>query len=247
MEQRPMGPSLKFHIILVSALCALNSVCCQGQGQSLESNDSVMARKRFVSNVEILVGSGMVFFRGDEFYKKYGAFKAGFSAHYGLVHKINSRLNLVSLLGYEIKGAKHVTNTFSQDYQPPARQKHIQSISINYATVTLLTKYYFPRNQKLFLGCGPYLGYLLREKITSKLYLNDSLASTSGVINYSPSNYKSYDWGFAATAGANISWARKRSTSIQLMYQKGMRDINQPMITQIRNRAISILVGLTII
>lgn len=98
-----MAFSLKFHIILVSALFTLNSVYCQAQRQSVEPDDSLMARKRFVSNVEILVGSGMVFIRGDEFYKKYRVFKAGFSGNIGLVHEFNSRFQIKSILAFEIK------------------------------------------------------------------------------------------------------------------------------------------------
>lgn len=238
-----MAPSVKFHIILVSALCTLNSVCCQGQGRSLESNDSLMARKRFVSNVEILVGSGMVFFGGDEFYIQNRVHKIGGSASIALLHDVSPRLQLKSIMAFEIKGSRLLVNSINTDYSPPAQQKHLLDLTLYYATVTVFAMY---KAKGLFVGCGPYAGYLVREKLTSKVYINETLMSRYAAINDPGINYKWYDAGLAFTGGVSLQVGQKRQGTIQLIYDRGMTDINQPMIAQIRNHAISLLVGIAI-
>jgi hypothetical protein len=228
-------------------MCAsLSTSYGQDQRKISEMQGSLTARKRFVSNVEILFGSGMVFFRGSEFYKETGVFKPGFSANVGLVHKFNSRVQLNSIIGYQSKGNKWIYYSVGPGYPPPGNLKQIVDITIKYATVTLFATYSFSKSEKLFIGCGPYFSYLFREKVVSKLYVNGSLFTMSGTRLDPGSSYKRSDIGLAMTTGINIRSKRKPKAKVQIIYEKGMMDINQPMITQIRNNAISILLGITL-
>ncbi len=236
---------LKFNFILVLGLVTLSTAYSQGQ-KGMETDDSLTARKRFVSNVELLFGSGMVFFRGDEFYKENRVQKAGFSANVALVHNLNSRLQLKSLIAYEIKGSRLIINSINADYNPPAEQKHLLDLTLDYATATVFAKYTPLKTRGLFVGCGPYISYLVREKLTSKVYINGTLTTSYAAINDPGINYKWYDAGLAFTAGVDVRVAQKRQGTLQLIYQRGMTDINQPIIAQIRNHTISILVGITI-
>jgi hypothetical protein len=240
----PFRLTRTFFFLLIRA--SLSTSYAQDQRQIPEIQESLTARKRFVSNVELLVGSGTVFFRGDEFYKETGVFKPGFSANVGLVHKFNSRVHLNSVIAYQLKGNKWIHSSVEPGYPSPGNLKHIMDITTKYATLTLFAKYSFSKGGKLFIGCGPYFGYLFREKVVSRLYLNGSLLTMSGTRLDPDSDYKRYDIGLAMTTGINLRSKRKRKANVQIIYQKGLVDINQPMITQIRNNAISILLGITV-
>lgn len=245
-----MAFRLTKNFIFLLMCASLSASYAQDQRQIPEIQESLTARKRFVSNVELLVGSGTVFFRGDEFYKEYRTFKSGFSANVALVHKFNSRVQLRSIIAYEVKGAKLIVNSINSDlYSPPAAQKHIIDITTNYATVALVAKYSFLKSKRLSFGCGPYFSYFLREKVTSKVYINGSLTDMYGGIAYpavDQVDYKPYDLGLAVMAGVDVRTKLKPKANIQLVYERGMIDINQPMITQLRNNTISILLGITI-
>lgn len=205
-----------------------------------------MARHRFVSHVEVLLGGGMIFFRGSEFYSENDVHKAGFSANVALVHKFDSRLQLKSLIAYEVKGSRLIINSINADYNPPAEQKHLLDLTLNYATVTVFAKYSLLKIKGPFFGFGPYFSYLFREKLNSKLYINGALTTSYAAINDPGINYRWYDAGLAFTAGVDMRVARKRFGILQVNYHRGMTDINQPMLTQIRNNAISILMGITL-
>lgn len=238
--------SLTRTFFLLLLYVSLTTAYAQDQRESLEMQKSLAARKRFIHNVELLLGGGTAFSRGDEFYKETGVFKPGFSINVGLVHKFNSRVHLNPIIAYQSKGNKSIFYSVDSGYPPPGNLKSISDVTTNYATVTLFAKYSFLQSENLFIGIGPYFGYLLREKIVSKLYLNGSLFTMSGTRLDPGSNYKRYDIGLAMTTGINIRSKRKPKAKVQIIYEKGMMDINPPMITQIRNNTISILLGITV-
>lgn len=238
-----MALTRKFLLLLLCV--SLTTAYAQDQRESLETQESLAGRKRFINNVELLLGGGTAFFRGDEFYKETGVFKPGFSINAGLVHKFNSRVHLNPIIAYQSKGNKSVFYSVDPGYPPPGNLKSISDVTTNYATVTLFAKYSFLQGENLFIGIGPYFGYLLRENIVSKLYVNGSLFKMSGTRPADP-EYKRFDAGLAVTTGLNIRSKRKPKAKVQVIYEKGMIDINPPMITQIRNNTISILLGITV-
>jgi hypothetical protein len=215
----------------------------QEQNELLEMQEPLAARKRFISNVEFLVGSGIVFVRGDEFYRENDVLKPGFSVNIGLVHKVSSRVQLNSILAYESRGSKSI---YYDDYDPSAISTLISNLTLHYATVTFFVAYSFPESQKLFCGFGPYFGFLYRAKIATEHYINGSLVVMSAARPDPYIDYKWYDTGLALTTGIHIRSKRKPRASLQLMYKKGIMDINQPIITQMRNNNVSIHIGITL-
>lgn len=233
--------------IAVYTLAFLAIQTCYAQNtESINRVPDVTYPKQFISKIEIQVGPSLVFFRGDESYREHDRLKMGGSASLGFVHEFNSRVHLTSIFSYESKGSKIISYSLNEDFTPPAEMKHISNVTLKYVAVSLLQKYSILKNRRLFFGAGPYFGYILGTRYTSKLYLNGSLFSQSGGRPDPSIANKKYDVGLAMVAGFNVFYKGKQKGSIQWMYKKGMKDINQPMFSQTRTNSLSILLAIRI-
>ena len=198
-------------------------------------------RSPLLSNFELFIGPSMVYFADS--YRDNDVLKIGFTAHVGLVNEFNERFQLSSLFGYENKGVKSIYYSMNEDYTPPAEMKHELDLTLNYFTFSLLGKYSV-LNNKLFFGAGPYVGYLLKAKNISKLYLNGTLHVRSGYRLDPGTDYKQYDLGLVIFVGYNVYQNENLTGNVQVMFKHGLIEINQPMITPIKTNSLSFLVSI---
>ena len=218
-----------------------------GQDNSVkEAHSTIKGPRRFISQIEFFAGPSIKYYGGDPLYEEANVLKVGYSGGVALVHEFNKQIVFIMRAAYENKGTKIVYSSLHTDYSPPKVQKLVHDIHINYITVTLLPAVRMIKGQKLSLGCGPYLGYLLNSRFSQELYLDGILISKSGGRPNPYDDHKKYDAGLTTMVGYQFFGNGKRGVNMQLLYSVGMVDINQPMITQTRTKVISLLFGMTI-
>jgi hypothetical protein len=229
-----------FLILLIT-----NPMYSQEKTSAANSLTPLKYPKKFVSELEFKLGASLVFFGGDEFYTSHDALKVEFAAEASIVHDFNPPFQLHLSGGYKSKGSKSVSHSVNADFNPPAQTKHIADVTLHYLTFSASPRYLIGKNRRAFIGCGPYIGYVLNTKVTTKYYVNGSLYTQSGARPDPDIDYKRIDFGVAFSAGLKVLETRKRTGIIQVIYEKGLRDINQPMITRMRTNSVSILIGIS--
>ena len=125
--------------------------------------------KKLISKIEFLVGPSIIYPIGDTELENLRVSKFGFAVNVGIIHVINSRLDINLKFGYESKGYKLIVSGFDKSYNPPAPSKGTFDITLNYLTVSVLPEYSIFKRKKFFIGIGPYFGYLATEKTSEEL------------------------------------------------------------------------------
>ena len=203
--------------------------------------------KRLISEIELLFGPSIIYPRGDKFTKKNRVPKLGVCATLGFTHQFSPRFGINLKAIYESKGLKAIYYSFNADYNPPATQKGVMDITLNYATISLLPRYFLGRKLKLYTGVGPYLSYLLTEKYYAELYINASLITKSGSRPDPDLYYKKIDAGLTSIVGYNSQINAKRDFSIQFAWNLGLMNVNNPALYPIlSNNSFSLLLGVSL-
>lgn len=191
--------------------------------------------KRLVTGVALLVGPSFIYGRSTNFLDG----KPGFSAGLGVSHDFNSKFSLSANFLYEIKGYKQELSGVNMDSGYARPTNSIFNLTLNYLSVSPLAIYHVP-NTHISLGCGPYFAYLINSKFRQDTYVNGSLASIYRRRLLSNELYKSYDLGFTATISYSIALER-RLVAINLSYNLGLLEINQPMVSSLKNNSIVLI------
>ena len=245
-----MRKSLVFiarNVVLVLMLLQLTINSSGQDHRKKQADTSIEAPRRFISQLEFLAGPSIKYYSGNSLFKEAYDLEIGYLASIGFVHEFSKQVVLIMEAAYESKGTKVNYTSLHTDYSPPKVQRLVHEIHINYLTVTFLPALKLSKGQKLSLGCGPYLGYLLpNSRILQELYLEGTLILKFNGRQDPYESYDKYDAGVVMMMGYEFLAGERRSAHVQLLYSVGMVDINRPMIFQTRTNLVSFVFGLTI-
>jgi len=219
-------------------------LCVEAQNISNDSFSPPAFKTRIITRVEVIGGTSIIMPHGTESFNEIRVPKWELVGGVGLRHTFNSWLNLGLNILYEDKGYRLEINQKNEDYTPPADQKGIIDITFNYVTASLLLRYVVDKRNRLYIGTGPYYGYLFSEKILTKIYINGSLVSKSTYKGASPyDNYKKHDIGATAMIGYEIKLKSRVGCNVQLMYNLGLMNVALPNITSMTNTTYALHFG----
>lgn len=170
--------------------------------------------------------------------------KVGFNATLGLFHDLTSRLDIGIQLSYQNKGYKF--EVYSENPGPPATDKALTDVTLNYVTATILPRYCVTPSKRLQLGVGPYFGYLTTTRLVQKQFFQGDVVNKYSSRPNPDIDYKEFDWGASFQVGANFPITERKGIAIQFLYSLGITDINKPVIDKIRNNTFSLLFGIYI-
>ncbi len=223
------------------------ALCTRAQEFESKPDLSKLYPKPLVSKIEFLVGPSIIYPYGGTWLKDIRVAKLGLSAGVGLIHVINSRWAINLKCGFENKGNKLILyNDFDPRYNPPANTKGTMDFTLNYLTVSILPKYYAFKNRKIYLGFGPYIGYLKKVKIYTDASINGVLVGRS---SWSPDphlDYKETDIGVVSMVGHDININQKIECSIQFISSLGLKDVTKAGTYPLRNTTYTIQLGFSI-
>jgi hypothetical protein len=191
--------------------------------QEKQSDYSTYASKKLFSEIEIYVGPGIGFLRGNasvdnsEFNKR--KVKITYAYGIGLNHNINDRLSLNNKLFFERKGGvSELTGTYF-DESTKTYKKGISEhdYSFNYYTLDISAAYKLGKRKKLSIGCGPYLSYL--KKHTHKQI---TFFRGSGAFFDETEHYRKFDFGVSMLIGYHIPVSPKVQLNVRLINALGL-------------------------
>jgi hypothetical protein len=199
----------------------------------------------FISRVEFSLGTTMKLSRGPDI-NDISVPSFGFGARIGVAHEFSKRFELLASVAYQPKGTK--IKAFSDDYgfTPPAKLKHINDHTLNYAEVSIVPRLSVGKDQHFHIGLGPYFGYLINSRRKTELYRNGELIVKNGSRQSSNPDYKDFDFGIAATLGWNFLIKKKINGIVQFWYCPGLVYINKPTTADVRNNSFSFQIGLSL-
>ncbi len=212
-----------------------------------EANDRQLEHPgKFISEIELLVGPSLIYGSGSDLLKDLRIPKFGFRFSLGLKHKMTTKFCISTVFSYGDKGIKFKSTSEDPDYNPPAIVEVTQDIKLNYLELSIIPRYAFDYNERLYAGIGPYIGYLLSNKLTQEVYRDGMFVSQSASRLDAKLNYKEFDFGVSLMVGSNFVFSKRSIATIQLLYCFGLVDINKPQLEKMRNSLFSLQLGLTL-
>lgn len=161
--------------------------------------------------IGINVGLNYPDIRGNEF-AKFNNFKVGYLFGVTLDFYLKENLSIKANVNYERKIKKLELTFFDNQAQETGTENYNEIFE--YINIPILLKYEFG-NSKFFVNGGPFLNYLLNNKIDED-YPNDD----SGLVT----EQKKIDFGLSAGIGTNISLNEKNGLIIELRNDFGIID-----------------------
>ena len=217
----------------------------ESYGQSKDNGSETNGRNKVFSKIEVSLGSSLKLGRGPEYLKDIRVPTFGFVARLGLVHKLNPRIQLSLNVSYIQKGMK--LRVYSEDFSttPPTSSKLVTDNTLNYLEVALVPRYSIFNRDRLYVGAGPYIAYLINSRFGQEYFENGELVYRTGSIINSNDNYKNSDFGASAIIGSNFSIGERIKLVVQFNYSIGLAEINKPGIDTIKNNSFSLQIGIS--
>jgi hypothetical protein len=182
--------------------------------------------KRLINEVELTFGYGIIYPSVEAAEENLVA-KYGLTGGVGFTHKFSSWINLSLKLTYENKGEKKVYNSLNEDYSPPAQQKAIRNITMNYVVASLMPTVYPWKKPLIYIGAGPYVGYLVSTKLFNEVYINGHLVSKSGSHPDPDEYFEKVDIGITTMVGYNFKLTARIVGTVQLVSNFGLVDVGK--------------------
>ena len=200
--------------------------------------------KRVISRFEFLLGGNFIYATGPEYFREMRVGKLGFRSTLGLMHDVNERFELDLKLSYEVKGLKF--RVYSENPGPSPMNEHVSDVTLNYGTASFMGRWSVLPGRKLQVGLGPYFGYLINMKLMQKNYYNNVLVSRYSNRPDPNISYNEFDSGISIMTASNFLLTNGKSLTVQLLYSRGLIDINKPTIDRLRNNVFSLVMGYSI-
>lgn len=213
---------------------------------SVRAQQRLQYAKKAISRIEFSAGPGLVYVHKSNFLVDNRDMKAGFCASLGAVHVFSDRIEGAANLQYEIKGFGYTANFNDESGSPPVRERVVERVNLKYVSLNLAPRFLIGKNRKAYVTAGPYAAYLLGWKFYQEYYKNDVLVDKNSSTLYPYESYKKYDFGLMVAAAYSMSINSKFDGFIQLRYNLGLVDINQPPIDPLRTNAIYLLIGISL-
>jgi hypothetical protein len=228
-------------VLVISCLMFLASFFTSQAQQNLNTEEVPPSYpKKIISNINLIVGVNLIYPQIK--YMENRDLKIGYCAGVGLVHEINSTLDINLKIAYENKGYKSTTFSPNTDYTPPAMQEFMQNVTLNYLTASLYPKVKISPTRRIFFGVGPYFGRLLSTRLKSELYINGVPIQKYGTRPDPFVSNTKYDFGITSLIGYDF-FIFKKKMMIEIHYCMGIKNISQPTISEFRNQTISFLLS----
>ncbi len=170
--------------------------------------------------------------RGNE-YAKYNNFKVGYLIGVSFDYYLKHNLSLKSNINYERKIRKIELTYFNYEAEETGKENF--SEIYDYINLPILLKYEFG-NAKFFANGGPFLNFLLNEKIQPN-YPNDNINATEK---------KKIDFGLSLGIGTNISVNEKNDLSVEIRDDFGLIDtggVPRQIDGSVKTNSIKLIVG----
>jgi outer membrane protein with beta-barrel domain len=235
-------PILKVAILISYLLLVAGHIYGQENNTSKQTDLIKYYPKPIVSKIELLIGSDFIYPTGRDI-EPHLVTKFGLITQVGFVHEFNPKLEMAFKFSYEHKGAKQISYGTWDD--PPGISKSIYNETFKYVTITFLPRYLIGKEHRMSIGIGPYFSYLANIKIAAAFYVNDSLLWRSHTKLDPYLNFKKYDFGLTMEAGYTFE-VSNRKLCVQALYNKGLIDINEPMVVPRKNQTFALSLGLTL-
>ena len=149
------------------------------------------------------------------------AYLIGFNAEY----QLKNRLSLRAELSYERKTQKadNVIELWQSFEEPSQTYRFVSKKHYDYLVLPILVKYRFTTKNSLYMNGGPFLGYLLKSKLTNDL-------NAPGVANEdvdTTSDNQKTDFGVSFGFGKEISVSQKSAISIEIRDNLGLSNTSK--------------------
>src|SRR5690606_7177096 len=125
--------------------------------------------------------------------------KWAFTVGIDLAHEFNSPLELSLQIDYSRTGFKAVGHSLNTDSIPPANQKNVQDVSLNYIRATVIPSYSVGVKKHIKIGIGGYFGYLQSQKLLNEIFINGVRIVQQG--SRDDLGFLEYDAGISVQAG----------------------------------------------
>ncbi len=238
-------------ISIIAISCILFSLTVKAQEayynqelEKLRQKKFIFKIEKFISKIEFLVGGSIIFPYGNDEIERERVTKFGFVAGVGFLHAINSRLAINLKFRYEEKGLKIIG--YDLNAPPPGPIKFIRDYTENYVTTSLLPHYFPFKKYHLYIGVGPYLGYILSGYERIDLYQNGLVLAQSIAHRDVDKFDQRFDVGITGLIGYDLVLSKKIRSTFQFLYNRGFTDISQFMGYPVKNNTFSLLVGFSI-
>jgi Outer membrane protein beta-barrel domain len=201
--------------------------------------------KKIITRVELLAGLNFIY--PKEKYDENRVAKFGYTFGMNLVHRLGkSAFDLNLKLGYEQKGWKSITYSPNTDFSPPITEKGVFNSTLNYMTLSIYTTYHPPLIKNMSIGIGGYFGYLNSLNLKSELYRSDTLVKNSYQSKLNPyTSFKKYDAGITILVRYDFK-VEEKNLILRIESNIGQCNVNQPAISDKRNRTYCLILGVPI-
>ncbi|MFC4634243.1 porin family protein [Dokdonia ponticola] len=183
--------------------------------------------------IGINVGLNYPDIRGNEF-AKFNNFKVGYLFGVSLDYYLKENLSIKANVNFETKIREFELTFFDNQAQEIGTQNYNEVFE--YINIPILLKYEFG-NSKFFVNGGPFLNYLLSNKIDEDYPNDDSRLVTQ---------QKKIDFGLSAGIGTNLSLNEKNDLVIELRNDLGIIDtggVPNQVNGTIKTNAIKLMLG----
>ena len=168
------------------------------------------------------------------------AFLGSVNVEFGISDKISLKLEL----NYERKSQK-ADNIIElrQNFDDPSQiYKFTTKKNYDYLIIPILLKYNFKDKNSFFLNGGPFIGYLLKSKLTNNLDAPEFNTSDLDTTN----DNKKTDYGISLGFGKNFDLKNNKSISIEIRENLGLADTSKVEYwngKNLRTNSINFLIG----
>lgn len=171
-------------------------------------------------SVGVVISPSLTNIRGTNFLPKYYEKTLGYLIGASFNYTINNTISLQTDLSFERKGAVlNVEGTNSQGaYEGQGFKAHS---NFDYLTIPLLARATFGSKVKFFINAGPFVGFLISQKETTK-----ASGFPTSKIDYT-SLYQCLDAGITAGVGLSVPMNERFSVSLEGRNNLGLVDINK--------------------
>ncbi len=170
------------------------------------------------------------------------AYEGGINIEYQIKEKLSFKLEL----NYERKSQK-ADNTIEirENFDDPSQvYNFISKKNYDYLVVPILVKYSFTTKNSYYINGGPFIGYLLKSKLTNNLNV---VGLDSPDVDTTNSNKKT-DFGVSLGFGKNFELDSSKSITIEIRENLGLSDTNKEEVLNggnVKTNSINLLVGIS--
>ncbi|MEO8474638.1 MAG: hypothetical protein ABI477_20730 [Chryseolinea sp.] len=170
----------------------------------------------------------------------------GVAATISVNRKFNDWFSVGASASYEPKGYKAIYHRVNEVVIPNREEKVIATAKLRYLSAAIVSRFMPFKRIPLYIGFGPYLGYLMKLQSVTEVYSSGKLLFKQTTAQ-KPSGFVNYDYGINAAVGCNVPLTANLLITVEGKYVRGLTMINKSYIGKVTNNAFAIVVGITLL